>query len=73
MLLPRSSRVDAVNELYKPRNERNKGRQTVFQLDDEREGGIDRSREIDLTERRDPFAEPSLLFTIDNDLESGAV
>lgn len=71
MLLPRSSRVDAVNELYKPRNKRNKGRQTVFRFDGEREGN--RSREIDLTERRDPLAGPSLLFTVDNDLESGAV
>jgi len=35
-------------------------------------GSIDREREIDLTERSSK-PRPSLLFTVDNDLESGAV
>lgn len=80
MLLWRSSRVDAVNELYKPRNERNKGRQAIFPArrrgDEEREGGIDRSRgEIDPEAEASLgiffSSELSLLFTVDNDLESG--
>lgn len=74
MLLSRSSRADAVNELYKPRNERNKGSLSYFPV--RRRGRKEENRSIERNRfkrerREDSLAGLLLLFTVDN--ESGAV